>query len=191
MVGRDLPFYQRLFDACTEFDGEDPPRPAAGDREGARHRNRRGMSARRRVRSRGCGRRRTVRDTRSQDRALLLDADGSALARDRQEACRSRCCSPASSSTRAQLSRVGARSIASCHPSSWTTPSRKLVGAIARSSPLTVGIGKEAFYAQVELDERINREANHNCTPLSEGRSICDVDIGTCESVRGDCARGI
>src|SRR3954451_1220993 len=28
-----------------------------------------------------------------------------------------------------------------------------LVEAIARSSPLTVGIGKEAFYAQVELDE--------------------------------------
>jgi enoyl-CoA hydratase/carnithine racemase len=28
-----------------------------------------------------------------------------------------------------------------------------LVGKIARSSPLTVGIGKEAFYAQVELDE--------------------------------------
>jgi enoyl-CoA hydratase/carnithine racemase len=26
--------------------------------------------------------------------------------------------------------------------------------AIARTSPLTVGIGKEAFYAQVELDER-------------------------------------
>jgi enoyl-CoA hydratase/carnithine racemase len=28
-----------------------------------------------------------------------------------------------------------------------------LVEAIARSSPLTVGLGKEAFYAQVELDE--------------------------------------
>ena len=28
-----------------------------------------------------------------------------------------------------------------------------LVEAIARSSPLTVGIGKEAFYSQVELDE--------------------------------------
>jgi enoyl-CoA hydratase/carnithine racemase len=28
-----------------------------------------------------------------------------------------------------------------------------LVAAIARSSPLTVGIGKEAFYAQIELDE--------------------------------------
>jgi enoyl-CoA hydratase/carnithine racemase len=28
-----------------------------------------------------------------------------------------------------------------------------LVDAIARSSPLTVGLGKEAFYAQVELDE--------------------------------------
>ena len=29
----------------------------------------------------------------------------------------------------------------------------ELVEKIARSSPLTVGIGKEAFYAQVELDE--------------------------------------
>jgi enoyl-CoA hydratase/carnithine racemase len=29
----------------------------------------------------------------------------------------------------------------------------ELVAAIARSSPLTVGLGKEAFYAQVELDE--------------------------------------
>lgn len=29
----------------------------------------------------------------------------------------------------------------------------QLVAAIARSSPLTVGIGKEAFYAQIELDE--------------------------------------
>jgi enoyl-CoA hydratase/carnithine racemase len=28
-----------------------------------------------------------------------------------------------------------------------------LVAAIARSSPLTVGIGKEAFYTQIELDE--------------------------------------
>jgi hypothetical protein len=28
-----------------------------------------------------------------------------------------------------------------------------IVNAIARSSPLTVGIGKEAFYAQIELDE--------------------------------------
>ena len=30
---------------------------------------------------------------------------------------------------------------------------QELVEAVARSSPLTVGIGKEAFYAQVELDE--------------------------------------
>ena len=29
----------------------------------------------------------------------------------------------------------------------------ELVEAIARSSPLTVGIGKEAFYSQIELDE--------------------------------------
>ena len=30
----------------------------------------------------------------------------------------------------------------------------EIVAAIASTSPLTVGIGKEAFYAQVELDER-------------------------------------
>ena len=30
---------------------------------------------------------------------------------------------------------------------------QELVAAVARSSPLTVGIGKEAFYAQIELDE--------------------------------------
>ena len=35
----------------------------------------------------------------------------------------------------------------------WTPRSTQLVDAIARSSPLTVGIGKEAFYAQIELDE--------------------------------------
>jgi enoyl-CoA hydratase/carnithine racemase len=29
----------------------------------------------------------------------------------------------------------------------------RLVDAISRSSPLVVGLGKEAFYAQVELDE--------------------------------------
>jgi enoyl-CoA hydratase/carnithine racemase len=30
----------------------------------------------------------------------------------------------------------------------------ELVERIARTSPLTVGIGKEAFYAQIDLDER-------------------------------------
>jgi enoyl-CoA hydratase/carnithine racemase len=30
---------------------------------------------------------------------------------------------------------------------------QELVATVARSSPLTVGIGKEAFYAQIELDE--------------------------------------
>jgi enoyl-CoA hydratase/carnithine racemase len=31
---------------------------------------------------------------------------------------------------------------------------RELAGAIGRASPLTVGIGKRAFYDQVDLDER-------------------------------------
>ena len=48
---------------------------------------------------------------------------------------------------------TGASSTASCRPRSWTRKSPIIVDAIARSSPLTVGIGKEAFYAQIELDE--------------------------------------
>ena len=43
------------------------------------------------------------------------------------------------------------------------------MGAIARSSPLTVGIGKEAFYAQIELDESGAYELTK--TVMSETRS--------------------
>ena len=49
---------------------------------------------------------------------------------------------------------TGDSSTGSCRPISWRTPWSALVERIAASSPLTVRIGKEAFYEQVELDER-------------------------------------
>ena len=52
----------------------------------------------------------------------------------------------------------------------------RLVGAIARSSPLTVGIGKEAFYAQIELDESGAYELTK--TVMSENSVAADAQEG-------------
>jgi enoyl-CoA hydratase/carnithine racemase len=55
----------------------------------------------------------------------------------------------------------------------------ELVEAIARSSPLTVGIGKEAFYAQVELDE-------HRAYDLT--KSVMAMNAQTDDAQEGMCA---
>ena len=52
LVGRDLPFYQRVFDICTEL-METIHRSPAGDRQGPRDRDRGRVPAGRRVRPRG------------------------------------------------------------------------------------------------------------------------------------------
>jgi len=52
-----------------------------------------------------------------------------------------------------------------------------LVDAVARSSPLTVGIGKEAFYRQIELDE-------HGAYELTKA-------VMTSNSLAGDAQEGI
>jgi enoyl-CoA hydratase/carnithine racemase len=54
-----------------------------------------------------------------------------------------------------------------------------LVAAIARSSPLTVGIGKEAFYSQVELDE-------HRAYDLT--KAVMAMNAGTDDAQEGMCA---
>jgi enoyl-CoA hydratase/carnithine racemase len=54
-----------------------------------------------------------------------------------------------------------------------------LVEAIARSSPLTVAIGKEAFYAQIELDE-------HRAYDLT--RSVMAMNAGAGDAQEGMCA---
>jgi enoyl-CoA hydratase/carnithine racemase len=54
-----------------------------------------------------------------------------------------------------------------------------LVEAIARSSPLTVGIGKEAFYSQIELDE-------HRAYDLT--RAVMTMNAGADDAQEGMCA---
>jgi enoyl-CoA hydratase/carnithine racemase len=54
-----------------------------------------------------------------------------------------------------------------------------LVDAIARSSPLTVGIGKEAFYSQVELDE-------HRAYDLT--KAVMAMNARTDDAQEGICA---
>jgi len=53
-----------------------------------------------------------------------------------------------------------------------------LVDAIAASSPLTVGIGKEAFYAQIELDE--HRAYDHTKAVMSYNATAADAQEGIC-----------
>ena len=77
-------------------DDGDPPPPAARDRAGARHRDGRGLSARRSLRPRGRERGCPLRHAGRAHRPLLLDADGRGLARRSGASARSRCCSPAS-----------------------------------------------------------------------------------------------
>jgi enoyl-CoA hydratase/carnithine racemase len=55
----------------------------------------------------------------------------------------------------------------------------ELVGAVARSSPLTVGIGKEAFYSQVELDQ-------HRAYDLT--KAVMAMNARTDDAQEGMCA---
>jgi enoyl-CoA hydratase/carnithine racemase len=55
----------------------------------------------------------------------------------------------------------------------------ELVEAIARSSPLTVGIGKEAFYSQIELDE-------HRAYDLT--KAVMTMNAGADDAQEGMCA---
>ena len=150
MIGRDARVLRRAVRRVHRADGDDPRAPAAGDRQGARRRHRRGLPARGRLRPRGGRRERAVRDARRQDRAVLLDADG-AGARGRSGAsARWRCCSPASRSTPPTALDWGLVN--------RVVPAERARGRGRRarrarsraSSPLTVAIGKQAFYDQVD-----------------------------------------
>ena len=54
----------------------------------------------------------------------------------------------------------------------------ELVAKVARSSPLTVGIGKEAFYAQIELDE--HRAYDLTKTVMAMNALAADAQEGIC-----------
>jgi enoyl-CoA hydratase/carnithine racemase len=54
----------------------------------------------------------------------------------------------------------------------------EIVDAVARSSPLTVGIGKEAFYAQIDLDE--SRAYDLTKTVMTMNARADDAQEGMC-----------
>jgi enoyl-CoA hydratase/carnithine racemase len=151
MIGRDLPFYQRLFDVCTELMEtiHRLPQPVIAKVHGV-------------ATAAGC---------------QLVAACDLAIATDDARFATPGvkiglfCSTPMVPLTRAIGRKralemlltgdfVDAETARSWGLVNDVVPSDRLEGAvselverIARSSPLTVGIGKEAFYAQLELDE--------------------------------------
>jgi enoyl-CoA hydratase/carnithine racemase len=151
MVGRDLPFYQRLFDVCTELMEKIHrlPQPVIAKVHGI-------------ATAAGC--------------QLVAACDLAVAADDARFATPGVKIGLFCSTPMVPLSRAIGRKralemlltgelIDANRALEWGLVNRvvpadqlddaitDLVEAIARSSPLTVGIGKEAFYAQVELDE--------------------------------------
>jgi enoyl-CoA hydratase/carnithine racemase len=55
---------------------------------------------------------------------------------------------------------------------------QQLVDAVARSSPLTVGVGKEAFYTQIDLDE--HRAYEHTKGVMASNSLAADAQEGIC-----------
>ena len=152
MVGRDLAFYQRALRRLHGDDGDDPQGAAAGDRAGARHR----------PTAAGC------QLVAACD--LAVAAEGARFATPGVKIGLF-CSTPmvprlaGGRRKRALEMLLTGEPIDAATAADWglingvvpadelDADGRRAVGAIARSSPLTVGIGKEAFYAQIELDE--------------------------------------
>jgi enoyl-CoA hydratase/carnithine racemase len=151
MVGRDLPFYQRLFDACSELMEavHRVPQPVIARVHGI-------------ATAAGC--------------QLVAACDLAVAAQEARFATPGVKIGLFCSTPMVPLSRaigrkraldmlLTGRPIDAATALEWGLVNRVvpddsldaevdgLVEAIARSSPLTVGIGKEAFYAQIELDE--------------------------------------
>lgn len=151
MVGRDVPFYQRLFDVCTELMEEIHrlPQPVIARVHGV-------------ATAAGC--------------QLVAACDLAVAADDARFATPGVKIGLFCSTPMVPLSRAVGRKRAldmlltgrlvdAATALDWGLVNRvapavalddeiaALVEAIARSSPLTVGIGKEAFYSQIELDE--------------------------------------
>jgi enoyl-CoA hydratase/carnithine racemase len=176
MVGRDLPFYQRLFDVCTELMEKihRVPQPVIAKVQGI-------------ATAAGC--------------QLVAACDLAVAADDARFATPGVKIGLFCSTPMVPLSRAIGRKralemlltgeLVSAHTAlEWGLVNRvvpseqlddavaELVDAIARSSPLTVGIGKEAFYAQVELDE--HRAYDLAKAVMSMNSMAADAQEGIC-----------
>jgi enoyl-CoA hydratase/carnithine racemase len=176
MVGRDLPFYQRLFDVCTELMEKihRVPQPVIAKVHGI-------------ATAAGC--------------QLVAACDLAVAAEDARFATPGVKIGLFCSTPMVPLSRAIGRKralemlltgelVEASTALEWGLVNRvvpseqledavaELVDAIARSSPLTVGIGKEAFYAQVELDE--HRAYDLTKAVMSMNSMAADAQEGIC-----------
>ncbi|MDX6455732.1 MAG: hypothetical protein QOD48_1839 [Gaiellaceae bacterium] len=176
MVGRDLPFYQRLFDVCTELMEKIHrlPQPVIAKVHGI-------------ATAAGC--------------QLVAACDLAVAADDARFATPGVKIGLFCSTPMVPLSRAIGRKRAlemlltgelvdASTALDWGLVNRvvpseqlddevaELVDAIARSSPLIVGIGKEAFYAQVELDE--HRAYDLTKAVMSMNSMAADAQEGIC-----------
>ena len=176
MVGRDLPFYQRLFDVCTELMEtiHRVPQPVIAKVHGV-------------ATAAGC--------------QLVAACDLAVATDDARFATPGVKIGLFCSTPMVPLSRTIGRKralemlltgdfIDATTASEWglvnrVVPSERLedavvhlIDAIARSSPLTVGIGKEAFYAQIELDE--HRAYDLTKSVMAMNSMAADAQEGIC-----------
>jgi enoyl-CoA hydratase/carnithine racemase len=177
MVARDLPFYQRLFDSCTELMEtiHRVPQPVIAKVHGI-------------ATAAGC--------------QLVAACDLAVAAEDAHFATPGVKIGLFCSTPMVPLSRAIGRKralemlltgepISAATALDWGLVNRvapapeldaavdELVAAISRSSPLTVGIGKEAFYEQVELDE-------HRAYDLT--KSVMAMNAMAADAQEGICA---
>jgi enoyl-CoA hydratase/carnithine racemase len=176
MVGRDLPFYQRLFDRCTELMEtiHRMPQPVIAKVHGT-------------ATAAGC---------------QLVAACDLAVAADEARFATPGvkiglfCSTPMVPLSRAIGRKRALEMLLTGEPISaataldWGLVNRvvpaedldaavdELVAAIARSSPLTVGIGKQAFYQQLELDE--HRAYDLTKSVMAMNSLAADAQEGIC-----------
>jgi len=176
MIGRDVPFYQRLFDVCTELMEtiHRVPQPVIAKVEGM-------------ATAAGC--------------QLVAACDLAVAADDARFATPGVKIGLFCSTPMVPLSRAVGRKralemlltgqpIAAATALDWGLVNRvvarealeaeiaSIVEAIVTSSPLTVGIGKEAFYSQIELDE--HRAYDLTKSVMAMNASADDAQEGMC-----------
>ena len=177
MVGRDVPFYQRLFDVCSELMEtiHRVPQPVIAKVEGM-------------ATAAGC------QLVAACDLAVAADGECFATAVVKIGMFCSTAMVPLSRAfgrKRALEMLLTGRPITADTARDWGLVNRvvpvealedevnTIVDAIVASSPLTVGIGKEAFYAQIELDE-------HRAYDLT--KAVMAMNARTDDAQEGMCA---
>ena len=151
LVERDVAAYREIFDTCVGLMARmiATPQPVIAEvgEDGDRCR----LSARRGLRPGGCVHPSDLRDARRAHRLVLQHADGCADARDRAQA-RDGDAADRRSDRRADGACVGAGKPRR-RPGATPDETLALARKIAASSRTIVGIGKAAFYAQIDLDQ--------------------------------------